>query len=218
MERNSKPCCLISHLRTPIWSRWGGAPQACSQLRLYSYLCTADLLAATLLNTHKTGCFSCATKRRRMCAELNNDASVSLKLAAVFCKTSQSDGCTVDLLADNPFNTLKLGCDFLRHHALPQIDFATAHLWPDTWLPAGAGEEAALRFARRWVNVHADVCTNALGKPLVLAEFGTKAAGRPAFYEKAREQLHAAMHLGCRLCSNGLGWKLSRVCFSHRSC
>jgi hypothetical protein len=33
-----------------------------------------------------------------------------------------------DLLADNPFNTLKLGCDFLRHHALPQIDFATAHL------------------------------------------------------------------------------------------
>ena len=39
---------------------------------------------------------------------------------------------------------------------------------------------------RRWVNVHADVCTKELGKPLVLTEFGTKALGRPAFYEKAR--------------------------------
>ena len=53
-----------------------------------------------------------------------------------------------DLLADNPFNTLSLGCDFLRHHALPLIDFATAHLWPDTWLPAGANAAAKLRFAR----------------------------------------------------------------------
>ena len=53
-----------------------------------------------------------------------------------------------DLLADNPFNTLKLGCDFLRHHALPHVDFATAHLWPDTWLPAGASDAAKLRFVR----------------------------------------------------------------------
>ena len=53
-----------------------------------------------------------------------------------------------DLLPDNPFNTLSLGCDFLRHHALPLIDFATAHLWPDTWLPAGASDAAKLRFAR----------------------------------------------------------------------
>ena len=52
------------------------------------------------------------------------------------------------LLADNPFNTLSLGCDFLRQHALPTIDFATAHLWPDTWLPAGANAAAKLRFAR----------------------------------------------------------------------
>ncbi|KAK9846590.1 hypothetical protein WJX81_007289 [Elliptochloris bilobata] len=91
---------------------------------------------------------------------------------------------TPELLADNPFDTLKLGCDFLRHHALPHIDFATAHLWPDTWLPASASEAAKMRFARRWVNVHTDVCTEQLGKPLVLTEFGTKASGRPAFYEK----------------------------------
>ena len=43
---------------------------------------------------------------------------------------------------------------------------------------------------RRWVNVHADVCTQELGKPLVLTEFGTTAPGRPAFYEKARMLAH----------------------------
>ena len=60
-----------------------------------------------------------------------------------------SDPCwRADLLADNPFNTLSLGCDFLRHHALPLIDFSTAHLWPDTWLPAGTNDAAKLRFAR----------------------------------------------------------------------
>ncbi len=61
----------------------------------------------------------------------------------------------------------------------------TGARWPDTWLPEGADAATALRFSRRWVNVHADVCTSTLGKPLVLTEFGTKADGRPAFYEKA---------------------------------
>lgn len=75
----------------------------------------------------------------------------------------------------------------MRNHAVPQIDFATAHLWPDSWLPGGGGssEEAGLRFARRWINSHVDACAK-LGKPLVLSEFGKKPAGpaRAAFYEK----------------------------------
>ena len=89
-----------------------------------------------------------------------------------------------DLLADNPFDTLTLGCDFARNHAPAHIDYATIHLWPDSWLPGGS-EEAALRFARRWINSHVDACA-ALGKPLVVSEFGKKPAGpaRVAFYEK----------------------------------
>ncbi len=97
--------------------------------------------------------------------------------------------CTcAELLADNPYDCLTLGCDFLRNHAPPHIDFATIHLWPDTWLPCGGDEAAALRFARRWINAHVDACTGALGKPLVLTEFGKKPGGRPraAFYQKAR--------------------------------
>ena len=94
-----------------------------------------------------------------------------------------------EFLPDNPYDTLSEGCDFARNHMPDCIDFATIHLWPDTWL-AGAGgqqcgEEGALRFARRWINAHVDCCAN-LGKPLVLTEFGKKPAGPPraAFYQK----------------------------------
>lgn len=94
--------------------------------------------------------------------------------------------CGAEFLPDNPFDSLTIGCDFLRNHAPPCIDFASIHLWPDSWLPNGDNEEATLRFARRWINAHVDCCTSQLAKPLVLAEFGKKPAGAPraAFYQK----------------------------------
>ena len=101
-----------------------------------------------------------------------------------------SDACGVaaEFLPDNPYDTLSEGCDFARNHMPDCIDFATIHLWPDTWLADGGqqcSEEGALRFARRWINAHVDCCAR-LGKPLVLTEFGKKPAGPPraAFYQK----------------------------------
>jgi hypothetical protein len=109
---------------------------------------------------------------------------------------SKTLSAAAEFLADNPFDSLTLGCDFVRNHAPRSIDFATIHLWPDSWLPAGgssggSSEEAALRFARRWINAHVDACAQHLGKPLVLAEFGSKPAGpaRAAFYGKVRLSL-----------------------------
>ena len=104
-----------------------------------------------------------------------------------FSSKKQNGGwCGAEFLPDNPYDTLTLGCDFVRNHAPPHIDFCSIHLWPDSWLPNGDSEEAALRFARRWINAHVDCCTSQLAKPLVLAEFGKKPAGAPraAFYQK----------------------------------
>ncbi|BDA41511.1 Mannan endo-1,4-beta-mannosidase 5 [Coccomyxa sp. Obi] len=108
---------------------------------------------------------------------------------------------TPEFLPDNPFDSLTIGCDFLRNHAPPYIDFASIHLWPDSWLPNGDNEEAALRFARRWINAHVDCCTSQLAKPLVLAEFGKKPAGAPraAFYQKVYSTV-----LGNALCGRGM--------------
>lgn len=75
------------------------------------------------------------------------------------------------------------GCDFLRNHQSPSVDFATIHLWPDSWL-TNVDDERRVQFARRWINCHVDVCTQLLRKPLVLAEFGWKLDGRAAYYDK----------------------------------
>lgn len=92
-----------------------------------------------------------------------------------------------DLLPDNPYDFMNQGCDFLRNHSCPAIDFATIHLWADNWL-GDADEDRKLQFAQRWITCHVDVCTNLLHKPLVLSEFGKKPPGkvRAAFYEMVR--------------------------------
>ncbi len=97
-----------------------------------------------------------------------------------------------EFLPDNPYDTLSEGCDFARNHMPDTIDYATIHLWPDSWLSGGqCSEEAALRFARRWINAHVDCCAR-LGKPLVLTEFGKKPAGPPraTFYQKVSPYSH----------------------------
>lgn len=95
---------------------------------------------------------------------------------------------TPDLLPDNPYDTMNQGCDFLRNHQSPSVDFATIHLWPDSWL-TNVDDEKRVQFARRWINCHVDVCTQLLRKPLVLAEFGWKLDGRAAYYDKVYEQI-----------------------------
>ena len=66
--------------------------------------------------------------------------------------------------------------------------------WPQTadgcWCPflvQDKDDAAQLRFARRWVNCHVDAAA-AIGKPVVLAEFGKKGGGpaREEFYRKVR--------------------------------
>ena len=88
-----------------------------------------------------------------------------------------------DFLPANPYDSMSQGCDFVRNHSCPAIDFATIHLWADGWMPE-AEEGHKLDFARRWIDSHVSLCTDTLRKPLVLAEFGKKPSGkvRAAFY------------------------------------
>ena len=86
------------------------------------------------------------------------------------------------------------GCDFLRNHQSPSVDFATIHLWPDSWL-TNVDDEKRIQFARRWINCHVDVCTQLLKKPLVLAEFGWKIEGRAAYYDKVCGERQYASHV-----------------------
>ena len=69
-----------------------------------------------------------------------------------------------------------------RHARWPQADDKTCAI-----LIQDKDDAAQLRFARRWVNCHVDAAA-AIGKPVVLAEFGKKGGGpaREEFYRKVR--------------------------------
>lgn len=69
------------------------------------------------------------------------------------------------------------GQDFLANHAVPEIDFAVAHLWPDNWGVFTLGGSLGAAFTEEWIRAHTRDATRVLGKPFVLEEFGVKAAG-----------------------------------------
>jgi hypothetical protein len=73
------------------------------------------------------------------------------------------------------------GQDFLRNHAVPEIDFAVAHLWPDNWGVFTLGGSLDAEFTETWIRQHALDATRILNKPFVLEEFGVVAGGGNGF-------------------------------------
>ena len=68
---------------------------------------------------------------------------------------------------ENPTKWAKdMGQDFRRNHLPESIDFATIHIWPDTW---GRPEDS---FQKSWILAHIREAEEELGKPLLLEEFG----------------------------------------------
>ena len=67
------------------------------------------------------------------------------------------------------------GQDFIKLHRSPDVDFGVVHLWSKKW---GVPEAERLGFASGWVSAHAEDMS-ALGKPLLLEEFGLELAEPP---------------------------------------
>jgi len=68
----------------------------------------------------------------------------------------------------------KTGQDFIRDHAISDIDYATLHLWAKNWAADAGDSEEVDAFRRDWINVHVEDAANVLYKPLVLEEFGMR--------------------------------------------
>mmetsp|Transcript_16658 Transcript_16658/g.42177 ORF Transcript_16658/g.42177 Transcript_16658/m.42177 type:complete len:478 (+) Transcript_16658:194-1627(+) len=74
-----------------------------------------------------------------------------------------------DSLAEAPTWSESTGQDFIKNTAIPDIDFATLHLWIDDW----GVEEETMPFIADWLLAHMQDA-KALGKPLIMQEFGKK--------------------------------------------
>ncbi|XP_010922771.1 mannan endo-1,4-beta-mannosidase 8 isoform X1 [Elaeis guineensis] len=63
------------------------------------------------------------------------------------------------------------GTDFIRNHQVSSIDFASVHIYSDTWLPESESD-AQLQFVKTWMQHHMDDAEKLLAMPVVFGEFG----------------------------------------------
>ncbi|KAL0463372.1 UNVERIFIED_CONTAM: putative mannan endo-1,4-beta-mannosidase 9 [Sesamum latifolium] len=112
---------------------------------------------------------------------------------------------------DNP--GYEVGTDFIANNRIPQIDFATIHLYPDHWV-LGSNEEAQDAFAEKWIQEHVNDSKSILGKPLVVSEFG-KSSRSSGYTVEARDKYFGLVFntvYGCARrrgpCGGALFWQV----------
>ncbi|PON91352.1 1,4-alpha-glucan-branching enzyme [Trema orientale] len=65
-----------------------------------------------------------------------------------------------------------LGSDFIQNSAIDNIDFASVHAYPDSWIQHG-DLEAKANFLSHWVDSHIRDAEYVLKKPVLFTEFGS---------------------------------------------
>lgn len=92
------------------------------------------------------------------------------------------------------------GQSFEDDNSPDEIDFATVHIWPDNW---EVDMNQLDSFTDSFVNAHANVASNVLGKPVLLEEFGIKVSSdsdveslrNPWFYKLFNDVLGGATNV-----------------------
>ncbi|CAM8979541.1 unnamed protein product [Rhodiola kirilowii] len=71
-----------------------------------------------------------------------------------------------------------LGSDFIQNSAIADIDFASVHAYPESWL-LDNGVEAAAKFLTTWMDSHISDGQNILKKPVLFTEVGSSFGRKP---------------------------------------
>ncbi|XP_019416619.1 PREDICTED: mannan endo-1,4-beta-mannosidase 4-like [Lupinus angustifolius] len=107
----------------------------------------------------------------------------------------------------------QVGTDFISNNQIPQIDFATIHLYPDQWV-SSHDQEAQDAFVDKWVQSHIQDSNDILKKPILLTEFGksSKSNGysmdkRDSYFQKLYNAIYNSASNGGP-CGGGLFWQL----------
>ncbi|OVA07763.1 Glycoside hydrolase [Macleaya cordata] len=106
-----------------------------------------------------------------------------------------------------------LGSDFIRNSKIPNIDFASVHVYPDHWFKEIEMEEH-LKFVTKWVVSHIDDGEKILKKPVLFTEFGMSNQNK-YFNQANRERIYKTIfdiiHRSARKKKSGAGafiWQL----------
>ncbi|KAH1130279.1 hypothetical protein J1N35_001657 [Gossypium stocksii] len=103
----------------------------------------------------------------------------------------------------NPNSNLDV-TDFIANNQIPNIDVATIHLYPESWLPSTNKTEAEqLAFVDKWIKSHVLNSNAVLEKPIVISEFGKsyKLEGyslgkRNKYFQKTYDDVYNSARLG----------------------
>ncbi|KAL2609679.1 hypothetical protein R1flu_028252 [Riccia fluitans] len=99
---------------------------------------------------------------------------------------------TPDRISVNPLSYNGYGTDFIRLNQIANIDFASVHSYPDTWLPDKSDDEK-LSFLQTWMNQHIKDATDTLNMPVMFCEFG-KSDQVSGYQPQMREQLYSTVY------------------------
>ncbi|CAN1303252.1 Mannan endo-1,4-beta-mannosidase 6 [Linum perenne] len=65
----------------------------------------------------------------------------------------------------------QVGTDFIRNHQVLGVDFASVHMYADSWISQTISDEH-VQFTKSWMQAHIDDAERYLGMPVVFTEFG----------------------------------------------
>ncbi|CAN6448658.1 unnamed protein product [Victoria cruziana] len=122
---------------------------------------------------------------------------------------------TPEKLLNNPGEwAADLGSDFIQHSLSENIDFASVHAYPDSWMPNATLEEK-VKYLAQWVDAHVTDGDKVLKKPVLFTEIGSSAPGSHGLdsflkiiydktYESAKKKLAGAGVLIWQLMVEGM--------------
>ncbi|KAM7270967.1 hypothetical protein ACFE04_030181 [Oxalis oulophora] len=117
-------------------------------------------------------------------------------------------------LTVNPENwASELGSDFVRNNNVPNVDFASVHIYPDHWFK-NINFEAEQKYFAKWIVSHIEDGDKELNKPVMFTEYGLSNLNKdyePAQREKLYRMVFNIMHKSARKNKSGAGaliWQL----------
>ncbi|MED6123223.1 Mannan endo-1,4-beta-mannosidase 6 [Stylosanthes scabra] len=86
----------------------------------------------------------------------------------------------------------QVGTDFIRNHQVLGVDFASAHIYADSWISPQISE-SHLQFITSWMQSHIEDSEKHLGMPIIFAEFGVSSKD-PGYNATYRDTLITSVY------------------------
>ncbi|XP_021290607.1 mannan endo-1,4-beta-mannosidase 6 isoform X1 [Herrania umbratica] len=86
----------------------------------------------------------------------------------------------------------QVGTDFIRNHQALGVDFASVHIYADSWISQTISD-AHLQFTKSWMVAHIEDAEKYLGMPVIFSEFGVSTKD-PGYNSSFRDTLISTVY------------------------